>query len=259
MKDKIIKNRQILRADCYYKLVDDNYKDWKSDQQKKLPPPPLQKPYPENAKLYDLVPIKDINIGKTALIEIIQKRKSHRKYTDESLTLEELSFLLWSTQGIHLDNIHPEKVWAKRTVPSGGARHPFETYLLIKRVESIPTAIYRYLPLEHKLCHVSNTDNLTDSDIDSMFYNQKFVKEAAAIFFWTTIPYRTEWRYGIFGHKDIAIEAGHVCQNLYLSCNSINAGTCALAAYNQEETDKILEINGIDELTIYVSPVGKVE
>lgn len=40
----------------------------------------------------------------------------------------------------------------RRTVPSGGSRHPFETYLLINRVNGLEPGLYRYLPLEHKLC-----------------------------------------------------------------------------------------------------------
>jgi hypothetical protein len=38
-----------------------------------------------------------------------------------------------------------------RNVPSGGNRHPFETYLSIHRVEGIEPGLYRYLPIDHKL------------------------------------------------------------------------------------------------------------
>jgi SagB-type dehydrogenase family enzyme len=68
-----------------------------------------------------------------------------------------------------------------------------------------------------------------------------------------------EWRYGLAAHKVIAIDAGHVCQNLYLSCEAIGAGTCAIAAYDQEAMDRLLRIDGKDEFTIYIAPVGKVK
>ena len=71
-----------------------------TDQMKGLPLPPMQKPYPEDAKLVDLVVAEDMTIGQVPLIEAIENRRSRRKYTDESLSLEELSFLLWSTQGV---------------------------------------------------------------------------------------------------------------------------------------------------------------
>lgn len=66
-----------------------------------------------------------------------------------------------------------------------------------------------------------------------------------------------EWRYGIAAYKVIAIDAGHVCQNLYLACEAIGAGTCAIAAYDQEAMDKILRIDGQDEFAIYLASVGK--
>ena len=43
-----------------------------------------------------------------------------------------------------------------------------------------------------------------------------------------------EWRYSLAAHKVIAIDVGHVCQNLYLACEAIGAGTCAVAAYDQD-------------------------
>jgi SagB-type dehydrogenase family enzyme len=66
-----------------------------------------------------------------------------------------------------------------------------------------------------------------------------------------------EWRYDVAAHKVIAIDAGHVCQNLYLACEAIGAGTCAIAAYDQEAVDGLLRIDGKDEFAVYLAPVGK--
>ena len=84
------------------------------------------------------------------------------------------------------------------------------------------------------------------------------MSKAAVNFFWTTIPARMEWRYGLAAHKTIALDAGHVCQNLYLACEAVGAGTCAIAAYDQEAFDAMLGLDGDTEFTIYLAPVGKV-
>jgi SagB-type dehydrogenase family enzyme len=76
---------------------------------------------------------------------------------------------------------------------------------------------------------------------------------------WTTIPYRAEWRYSVIAHKMIAMDAGHLCQNLYLASESIGAGTCAIGAYNQAKVDAILGVDGEDEFAIYIAPVGKIK
>ncbi len=214
--------------------------------------PDLQKGYSEDAKKIDLINPEAFTIGNVSFLELINKRKSRRKYTLDYLTLEELSYLLWATQGVKKENK------LRRTVPSGGARHSFETYLYVQRVEDVQSGLYRYLPLEHKLLFLSEDDNLAEK-ITEACNNQEFVRESAVTFIWTTIPYRAEWRYDIHSHKIIAIDAGHLCQNLYLACESIDCGTCAIGAYNQKEIDKILDVDGTDEFTIYISPVGRIE
>ena len=143
-----------------------------------------------------------------------------------------------------------------RTVPSAGNRHALETYLALLRVEGAEPGMYRYLPLEHQLLHLFQEERLLPMLTDAAL-GQAFVAHAAAVFIWTTIPYRMEWRYGLAAHKVIALDAGHVCQNLYLACEAIGAGTCAVAAYHQQLMDRLLQVDGKEEFVIYLAPVGE--
>jgi len=112
-----------------------------TDQMKGLPLPPIQKPFSKDAELVDLVNPEQFSLGNMPLIEAIRNRRSRRNFTQESLTLEELSFLLWVTQGV--EKLIRNGLVTIRTVPSGGAMHPFETYLLINRVEGVGPGLYR--------------------------------------------------------------------------------------------------------------------
>ncbi len=223
-------------------------------QQRNVPPPPLEKAPPEGARQFDLVPPDQFTSGKMALIEAIAKRRSRRAYTDAPLTLEELSFLLWSCQGIEkvANNIR-----AYRTVPSAGCRHPFETYVLVNRVDGLAPGLYRYLPVEHKLCLIRADDDVV-AEIHVASENQ-YVFESAATFVWTVIPYRTEWRYLGHSHRVILMDVGHACQNLYLAAESIGCGTCALAAYDQKRMDAALGVDGEEEFAVYLAPIGRVK
>ena len=216
----------------------------------------MQKPYPEDVELIDLVSPEELQVGNAPLIDVIRSRVSHRAYTDEFLTLEELSFLLWATQGIR--EVAENGKYTRRTVPSGGARHSFETYLLVDRVAGLEPGLYRYLPLEHRLYFLDSIDDFSEK-VSEGCRDQKFVGKAALVFAWTTIPYRAEWRYGHIAHKMIAMDSGHVCQNLYLACGAIGAGTCAVDAYNQAKMDALVGVDGEDEFVVYVAPVGKVK
>jgi SagB-type dehydrogenase family enzyme len=169
--------------------------------------------------------------------------------------LDELSFLLWATQGIQqqLGAGH-----ARRTVPSAGARHALETYLCVLNVKGLDKGLYRYLPLEHELL-VEYRDEGAAQKIVGAAFGQSWMSSAATIFVWSAIPYRMEWRYGLASHKVILLDAGHVCQNLYLACEVTNCGTCAVAAYDQELMDQLLEIDGKDEFVVYLAAVGKLK
>ena len=123
-------------------------------------------------------------------------------------------------------------------------------------VERVERGIYRYLPLEHELLFEHSPDQL-ESRIVRATLGQRFTGDAAVVFVWTTVPYRMEWRYDLAAHKVISLDAGHVCQNLYLACEAIGAGTCAIAAYDQAGMDRLLGVDGEEEFTIYLAPVGR--
>lgn len=226
-----------------------------TDQNMRIPPPPIEKPCDPSAKRIDLVSREAWKgIGSVDLLEAIGNRKSRRQYNGDPLTLEELSFLLWATQGIRE---RMGGILALRTVPSAGARHALETYLCVLRVEGLDVGFYRYLPVDHQLV-LEYAEPRAADEIVAASFGQHFLGEAAVTFIWTTIPYRMEWRYDIAAHKVIALDAGHVCQNLYLACEAIGAGTCAIAAYDQEAMDGLLRVDGVEEFAIYLAPVGKI-
>jgi SagB-type dehydrogenase family enzyme len=227
----------------------------KTDQSLGKEPPSIQK---EPLKGQKLIVLPETEAFKAFhgmdLIEAIEHRQSHRRFQPLPLSLAELSFLLWATQGIH-------KVLAPgtalRTVPSAGCRHAFETYLVVNNVETLEQGVYRYLPVEHALVFEHLTENLT-TRLTEATHGQGFIATAPVIFAWSVIPYRMEWRYDLSAHRVIAMDVGHVCQNLYLACEAIGSGTCAIAAYHQERMDALLKVDGEDEFTIYLAPVGKV-
>jgi SagB-type dehydrogenase family enzyme len=235
-------------SEDYDKLVPE------SDEQKKVSPPLFQRPFPEDASLIDLVPPDKITIGKAPFLELVNNRKSRRKYTPDALTLEELSFLLWSTQGVK--EVLKSGVGVKRTVPSSGAKSPFETYLVINRVERLEPGLYRYISFSHQLLFIKRIED-AEEKMGRLSYDQKFVGKAPVIFYWTAIPYRTEWRYTILSHKFIAIDLGIVCQSLYMACEAINLGTVAIGYYEQNKLDKLFDLDTDEEFVVLLAPVGR--
>lgn len=192
-------------------------------------------------------------------LDLVTNRVSRRAYSEVPITLEQLSFLLWSTQGVK--KVVPSGICSKRTVPSAGSRHAIETYLFIHNVEGLEKGVYHYEAEQHVLAYKGTRESLGD-DLSAALCGQTFAGNAPVCFVWTAVPYRSEWRYDNKAQKYILLDVGHVCQNLYLSCEAMGLGTCAIAAYDQGELDKLL---GLDteptedvaaEFAIYAASVG---
>jgi SagB-type dehydrogenase family enzyme len=217
--------------------------------------PPWQKPCRPGQERVALSPAGRWSIPGIGLEKAIARRRSRRKFSPGALSLDELSFLLWATQGRRPG---PGSRHNFRTVPSAGCRHALETYVIAFRVTGLPKAIYRYLPLDHALVEEARRPGMEGLVAEATF-GQRFCGGAAATFVWTAIPARMEWRYAEASYKVIAIDAGHACQNLYLASEAIAAGACAVAAYDQEAMDRLLGVDGNDEFTLYLAPVGKTD
>lgn len=225
-----------------------------TQQSEGVEPPPVQKPVHPDSIIITLASPDEWSVNSYDLQTAISNRESHRRFTGEPLNLDELAFLLWATQGVR-KVLHEAAVL--RTVPSAGCRHPFETYLGVLNVAGIEPGLYRYLPLDHALVHERDIPNLP-AYLTAACCGQAFAGQAAVTFIWTAVMARTEWRYAEASYKVIALDAGHVCQNLYLACEAISCGTCAIAAYNQGLADELVAVDGNEEFTVYIAPVGKV-
>lgn len=226
----------------------------RTPQARGAPPPPLEKEPAAGVRRVRLPALAQCRSRLPALDTVcaMERRRSRREFSAASLPFEQLSFLLWATQGV-ARVLGPGT--ALRTVPSAGARHALETYLSVHRVDGLAPGLYYYRPVEHEL--VEERAGAGDPPrLAEACFGQGFAGTAAVTFIWTTVPARMEWRYGPASYKVIALDAGHVCQNLYLACEVINAGTCAIAAYDQEAMDAFLGVDGHDEFTVYVAPVG---
>ena len=125
-------------------------------------------------------------------------------------------------------------------------------------MEGLNPGIYHYLPEENAVELLHTEDNLEEAVIESLA-GQKWAGKASAVFYWSMVAYRAEWRYGIYAHRVALIDAGHVGENLTLAAEAEKVGSCAVAAISHEACCKLLEIDGEEEFPIYAMPVGTVK
>ena len=225
-----------------------------SDQSKGIKAPPFGKPI--TGEVVSLPPF-DGAVAADSYVNLLDIRRSKRKFAEKPITGPQLAFLLWSTQGIQE---YRSEVATLRPCPSGGARHPFELYVSVKNVEGLEPGLYHYLPTENvgkKRCTIERIKgNISEETIADMLSGQKWASKASAVLFFSCIPYKAEWRYVDLAHRVMLIDLGHAGQNTMLSAASLGLGSCCIAAYNQKLCDETLGFDGMDEYTVYAIALG---
>jgi len=183
-----------------------------------------------------------------SLERMIYQRRSIREYSEETLTLSDVSQLLWSGQGITdpMDNY--------RAVPSAGALYPLELYLITGNVQNLSEGIYRYHPSKHELAIIVFGEKRSSLSIASL--RQDCVRDGAVTIAVTAVFERTRWKYGNRSERYICMEVGHVCQNISLQAEALNLGTVVVGAFNDSSVTQVLDLPD-NEIPLCLIPIGK--
>ncbi|MBU4343535.1 MAG: SagB/ThcOx family dehydrogenase [Candidatus Omnitrophica bacterium] len=181
--------------------------------------------------------------GEVSLEETIEKRRSERSLSGKDLTLEQISQLLWSCQGLTNDR-------GFRAAPSAGAIYPLEIYLLSK------DGLFQYLPASHSIKRIKNKD--LRGELCDACLGQPFVRSAAIDIVMCAEFERTTGRYGKRGENYVYIEIGHAAQNVHLQAVAEGLGSVPVGAFSKDGVAKVL---GLSEklVPVYVIPVGYIE
>lgn len=219
-----------------------HYLDWTSK-------PKTYKLFP-NATEKIKLPKPDFN-EKISFWKVIRNRHSSRKFKDKPLNLMEMSLVLYGMSG--LTRIFPQ--YAFRTNPSAGGLYPIETYPVVNNVDSLKQGIYHYNIPEHALELIKEGD--FRRDVVEGCLGQKMAYDSAINFIWTAMIERSKWKYLQRCYRYIYMDCGHIGQNFYLIAEALGLGACTIGAIYDDELNKLLDIDGINETTIYVGVIGK--
>ncbi len=187
--------------------------------------------------------------GEVSVERAIAERRSRRSFTGEPLTQHQLAQVLWAAQG----TTGPRG--RKRAAPSAGATYPMELYVAVGTdgVEGMEAAVYRYLPEEHSLQQAFEGD--IRSELAEAALGQDFLAAAPVDVLMAADYSRTTGRYGDRGRRYVAMEAGHISENIYLQAEALGLGTVAVGAFNDEAVEDAFRLpRDLDAL--YVMPLG---
>ena len=174
--------------------------------------------------------------GKMSVEEALARRRSRREFKDYSLTMGQVSQLLWSSQGITEENRD------FRTAPSAGATYPLDIYLVVgkDKVENLKAGVYHYNPHHHSLTIILGED--WKRGLARACLRQRFIEDAPVSLVITAEFSRITNRYGKRGIYYAYMEAGHVGQNVYLQAESLGLGTVVIGAFYEEDVSQALNL-----------------
>ncbi|MDY6932211.1 MAG: SagB/ThcOx family dehydrogenase [Halobacteriota archaeon] len=210
---------------------------------------------PETYKEYKdcktiILPVPKLN-DKRSFNDLLLERKSVRRYLNEPISLEELSYILWASTGLTREG----RGIKFRTAPSAGALYPIETYILTNRVEGLEKGIYHYSIKDHLLEELKRGDFGEKMAVSAL--SQKMCSESAVVFVWTAIFFRSKWKYKERAYRYIYLDCGHIAENLALASCNLGLGSCQIGALFDDEVNKIIGVDGTFESVIYMSVVGR--
>ncbi|MCP5089290.1 MAG: SagB/ThcOx family dehydrogenase [Gammaproteobacteria bacterium] len=184
--------------------------------------------------------------GDTSVEEALKKRRSVREFSHGSLTLDQVSQLLWAAQG----NTGRRGF---RSAPSAGARYPLELYLVAGDVDGLSPGVYRYRQEKHDLVLLTSGDHR--KRLATAALDQGWVHRAPAVLVITGVYERTMGKYGQRGRRYVHMEVGHAAQNIYLQATARRLGTVMVGAFDDEEVQEVLGLP-IDHEPLGLMPVG---
>lgn len=193
------------------------------------------------------IPLPDPELdGSMSVEKAIRKRRSIRNFSDQPISISNVSQLLWSVQGIT-----DPRGW--RAIPSAGALYPLETYLVAGKVEDIDPGVYRYMIRDHALNPVVDGDKR--SDLRSTCLDRSAVGNAPATIVFCSVYERITGKYGERGVMYVHMEAGHACQNLSLQAVALGLDTVPIGAFRGNLVANVIQ-SPSHEVPIYIVPIG---
>lgn len=185
------------------------------------------------------------------LWQVLRHRRSWRDYGLSPLSLQELSNLLWATQGITEKADFP---WY-RTVPSAGALHPIDTYLVVNRVAGLEPGIY-FLKIPEFSLEIKRQGDCSKI-LAHAALDQEMAAAAGVGFVWVAVIDRCRQKYRQRAYRYIYLDCGHIAQSLYLAATALDLGCCSIAAFFDDEVNDLVGVDGQEETAIYLATVGR--
>jgi SagB-type dehydrogenase family enzyme len=188
--------------------------------------------------------------------DVLERRRSHRAFDPDPVAVDALTAVLHAGYGVTgvlgADEGQPEL--RLRAVPSGGALYPLELYAAVLRVAGLEPGLYHFDP--PRSCLEILRTSVSPDELAGLSTYPEIASSCAALVLVAAIFGRTRFKYGLRGYRFALLEAGHVAQNVLLAATALGLAAVPLGAFYDRRTDAFLDLDGVNESTLYAIAVG---
>lgn len=176
-------------------------------------------------------------------------------FSSRTLEAADLSRLLFYACGA--EALSEADAPAPRKSPAPDELHPLELYVIVISCAGIPAGIYHFNRWTHALEELERTDRgSAAARVDALFPGATPEGTSVALVI-TAVPIRVCTVHGDRGYRMLLTEAGRVAERLRLGAVALGARAPSVTDFYDERADRLLGLDGVDELTVAVSVVGQ--
>lgn len=182
-------------------------------------------------------------------------RTARSRFAASTMTLEDLSLLLYHTQGINKVLNLPGRSFDLRTAPSAGALYPVDIYVLSNRVEGLTPGLYHYQVKRNSLLQLK--EGLLFPLLEAAAGSPHLYQPAAATAIMTVTFGRTGFKYKERCYRYVNMDTGHGTFNLTLCAASLGYSSPVIARFDDGLVNDFLGINAEEESALLLVPLGR--
>lgn len=216
----------------------------------------------EDNQQFEKIYLSNVAPLSMSLDKVIKNRRSIRQFTGDSVSLEYVASIVKAGSGITVeDEVSVGKssttTLSYRTAPSAGGIYPNELYIASLNVDKLAVGIYQYNALEDclvKIYNKSTVDKLLETF--STKEDQISIKRAGFVCLLIGSAPKSMYKYGSRGLGFTIHEIGAISQNIHLAVTSLGIGSVDCASYYNDETHRILNLDGIYRHLFHTIVIG---
>jgi SagB-type dehydrogenase family enzyme len=187
---------------------------------------------------------------------VLLSRRTWRRFSPDPLTLEELGTVLGLSCGVQRWVVGGQPEMPLKTSPSGGARHPLESYVVVRRVSGLRPGTYHYAADIHALERLSGRSS--EALLRAYMPHSDYFAKAAVLVLFSAVFERQLWRYPYArAYRAALVEAGHVCQTFCLTATWLGLAPFCIMGLADSRIDHDLGLDGAGESVLYAAGLGR--